>query len=106
MNVKMKVLDHPMLLKLNESSRGAGRKQNIQPEQLSVERRKQYIVNFHLDHKFGDREDVRLSVILKPGALSAWLDVSPEEYAAIPDVEMTELEWEAAVCVGMPRSME
>ena len=54
MNVKMKVLDYPGLLKLNESSLKAARKQNIQPEQLPAERRKQYIVNFHLDHKFGD----------------------------------------------------
>ena len=106
MNVKMKVLDYPGLLKLNESSLKAARKQNIQPEQLPAERRKQYIVNFHLDHKFGDGQDVRLSVILKPGVLTAWLDVSAEEYAAIPDVEMSELEWEAAVCVGMPRWME
>jgi len=101
MSIKMKVLDHPRLLTLNESSRKAGRKQSIPPEHLA-ERRKQYIVNFHLDHKWGDREDVRLSVVLKPGALSAWLDVSPEEYSDIPEAELTELEWEAAVCVGMP----
>ncbi len=103
MNIKMKVLDRPALLKLNESSLQSGRKQHIKLEQLTDERRNQYIVNFHVDHKWDDKQDVRLSVILKPGALSAWLDVSPEEYAAIPEQELTELEWEAAVCVGMPR---
>ena len=102
MNKTMKVLDHSRLLKLNESSLRAGRKQNIAPEQLGPESRRQFIVNYHVDHKWGERQDVRLSVVLKPGALSAWLDVSPEEFAAIPDVELTELEWEAAVCVGMP----
>ena len=106
MNRTMKVLDHPRLLKLNESSLRAGRKQNIAPGHLTDKGRRQYIVNYHVDHKWGDKQDVRLSVVLKPGALSAWLDVSLEEYTAIPDVELTELEWEAAVCVGMPRREE
>lgn len=63
----------------------------------------QYIVNFHFDHEWRDGKDVRLSVILKPGTLTAWLDVSQEEYDAIPEVELSELDWEAAVCVGVPR---
>ncbi len=106
MKIKMKVLDNQRLLMLNESSVRAGRKQNLRPEQLPSDRRRQYIVNFHFDHKWGDLRDVRMSVILKPGILTAWLDVSPEEYAAVPEVEMSELEWEAAVCVGTPRWME
>lgn len=106
MNKTMKVLDHQGLLKLNESSLREGRKQNILPEHLKDTGRRQYIVNYHTDHKWGDLTDIRLSVVLRPGALSAWLDVSPEEYAEIPDVELTELEWEAAVCVGMPRREE
>lgn len=105
MKVKMKVLDHPLLLALNESSRAAGRKQTINPEHL-VAPREQYIVNFRFDHRWQDLHDVRLSVILKPGLLTAWLDVSKEEYDAIPEVEMSELEWEAAVCVGVPRWVE
>lgn len=106
MKIKMKVLDHHSLLMLNESSIRAGRKQNLRSEQLASDRPQQYIVNFHFDHKWGDLRDVRMSVILKPGILTTWLDVSPEEYAAVPEVEMSELEWEAAVCVGTPRWME
>lgn len=106
MKIKMKVLDHQNLLLLNESSIQAGRKQNLRPEQLPSDHRQQYIMNFHFDHKWGDFHDVRVSIILKPGALTAWLDVSPEQYDAIPEVEMSELDWEAAVCVGTPRWME
>jgi hypothetical protein len=106
MKIKMKVLNYQTLLMLNESSIRANRKQNLKPEQLPNRRRRQYIVNFHFDHKWGDLRDVRMSVILKPGALTVWLDVSPEEYDAIPEVEMSELEWEAAVCVGIPRWTE
>lgn len=106
MKIKMKVLDQRTLVMLNESSIRAGRKQNLRAEQLPSDHRRQYIVNFHFDHKRGDLRDVRMSVILNPGVLTAWLDVSPEEYAAVPEVEMSELEWEAAVCVGTPRWME
>ncbi len=103
MMVKMKVLDRELLLSLNESSVRAGRKQNLSQEQLQGAVRPRYIVNFHFDHNWQDLHDVRLSVILIPGNLTAWLDVSAEEYAAIPETDMPELEWEAAVCVGTPR---
>ncbi len=106
MKVKMKVLDYQRLLALNESSIQAGRKQNLKAEQVPSGCRGQYIVNFHFDHKWGTLRDVRMSVILKPGVTTAWLDVSSEEYDAIPEVEMSELEWEAAVCVGTPRWVE
>ncbi len=106
MKIKMKVFDRPNLVTLNESSRQAKRKQNLTDEQLTVNLREQYIVNFHFDHKWRDNEDIRLSVILKPGTLSAWLDVSIEEYQAITEVEMSEMEWEAAVCVGIPHWVE
>ncbi len=105
MKIKMKVLDYQTLLMLNENSIRANRKQYLRPEQLPS-RGQQYIVNFHFDHKCGDLRDVRMSVILKPGVLTAWLDVSSDEYDAIPEVEMSELEWEAAVCVGIPRWRE
>ncbi len=88
---------------LNESSIRAGRKQNLPSEQMPGDSHKQYTVNFHFDHEWADQRDVRMSVILKPGSQTAWLDVSPHEYAAIPEVEVSELEWEAAVCVGTPR---
>ena len=103
MRIKMKVLDHERLARLNESSIQAGRKQHLRPEQIPSDPDGQYIVNFHFDHKWEDIQDIRMSVILKLGVLTVWLDVSPEEYSAIPEVEMSELEWEAAVCVGTPR---
>ena len=103
MKIKMKVLDYERLVKLNESSIGAGRKQNLQPEQIPSDSNKQYIVNFRFEHQWGDTQDIRMSVILEPGVTTAWLDVSPEEYGAIPEVEMSEFEWEVAVCVGTPR---
>lgn len=102
----MKMLDYQRLVTLNESSICASRKQNLKPEQIPSDSGRQYIVNFHFDHKCGDLRDIRMSIILKPGILTAWLDVSPEEYDAISEVEMSELEWEAAVCVGTPRWTE
>ena len=106
MNIKMKMLDYQGLMMLNESSIRCGRKQNLQPEQMPSNSHKRYTVNFHFDHEWVGQQDIRMSVILKPGVQTAWLDVSPEEYAAIPEVEMSELEWEAAVCVGTPRWTE
>ena len=100
--IPMKVLDYPTLIKLNESSIRAGRKQNLRPEQIPADRGKTYTVNFHFDHEFDGQKDMRLSVILQLGVLTVWLDVSQEEYDAIPDVLMSELEWEAVVCVGVP----
>lgn len=105
MGFPMKVLDHDVLLRLNESSIQAGRRQNLQPEQLPADHGGQYIINFRFDHEWTNGPDVRMSVILKPGVLTAWLDVSQEEYDAVREVEMSELDWEAAVCVGTPRWM-
>ncbi|HEX9976299.1 MAG TPA: hypothetical protein VGA82_03525 [Dehalococcoidales bacterium] len=84
MKVKMKVLDHQTLLRLNESSLRAGRKQNLRAEQLPKRRRRQYIVNFHFDHKWGDLQDVRMSVILKPGVLRS---VCPAEFDNMPELK-------------------
>lgn len=102
MGIMMKVLSHEQLLALNESSIRARRRQNLAPEKLPRPAARSYTVNFHFEHEYGDLRDVRMSVILKPGVLTAWLDVSHEEFAAVPEVEMTELEWESAVCVGTP----
>ncbi|MBI4180373.1 MAG: hypothetical protein HY528_00395 [Chloroflexi bacterium] len=106
MKVMMKKLDYPGLIKLNESSRQAGRKQHLLPEQIPGDPERQYVVNFKFDHEWSGQRDIRLSVILRPGVQSAWLDVSPDEFATIPEVEMSELEWEAAICVGIPRWTE
>jgi hypothetical protein len=102
MGIPMKVLDYERLLKLNESSIKAGRKQHIKPEFLPADTGKTHTVNFHFDHDFNGGKDVRMSVIMQLGVLTVWLDISQEEYNAIPDVDMSELEWEASVCVGVP----
>jgi hypothetical protein len=101
--MKMKIIGYETLVMLNQSSIHAGRKQNLRVEQIAAEPQRQYTVNFHFDHVWRGGHDIRLSVILKPGVLTAWLDVSPEEFAAIPELEVSELDWEAAVCVGTPR---
>lgn len=102
MKVPMKVLDYQTLIKLNKSSIREGRKQNFQPEQLPIDKNRQYIINFHFDHEWEGEKDVRLSVIMEPGVRTVWLDVSTNEYEAIKEVQMPELDWEAAVCVGIP----
>jgi hypothetical protein len=102
MKVPMKVLDYQSLVMLNKSSIRSGRKQNLQPDQMPSDRNRQYIINFHFEHEWQGKKDVRLSVIMEPGVRTAWLDVSPEEYNAIREVQMPELDWEAAVCVGIP----
>ena len=104
--MKLRILDLQRLLSLNESSLKAGRKQNLRPDQLPDDPQRQYTINFKFDHEWAGGQDIRLSVILKPGIKTAWLDVSEEEFAAIPEVEMLELDWEAAICVGTPRWVE
>ena len=102
----MKMFDYQRLMLLNESSIRAGRKQNLRPEQMPSDSPRQYMVNFKFDHECAGQPDIRMSVILKPGVQTAWLDVSPEEFAAIPEFEVSELEWEAAICGGTPRWTE
>lgn len=103
MKVPMKVLRYDELVGLSESSRKAGRNQYIKPDQLPEKSDRDFIVNFHFDHEWKGKKDVRLSVILEVGERTVWLDVSPEEYDEIREIQMGELEWEAAVCVGVPR---
>ncbi len=103
MRVKMKYLDPDLLRRLNQSSLSSGRSQHLSPEQMSDLTRSQYLVNFHFDHAWRGIPDVRLSLIVVPGELTAWLDVSQDEFAALPEIELSELDWEAAVCVGVPR---
>jgi hypothetical protein len=102
MKIPMKVVNYAELISLNQSSLLAKRNQNINSEQLPVDKTREYIINFHFDHEWDGKKDVRLSVILEPGVRTAWLDVSGEEYAVMREVLLTELEWEAAVCVGIP----
>jgi len=85
----MKILDHKNLVILNESSIRAGLKHNLQPERIPNHPDGRYIVNFCFDHEFNGMPDVRMSVILKTGEPTAWLDISPEKYESITDIELS-----------------
>ncbi|MBI2876037.1 MAG: hypothetical protein HYY20_04075 [Candidatus Tectomicrobia bacterium] len=98
----MKKLDYAMLVRLNESSIRAGRRQNLSPERMPDKIHEPYRVNFHMAHKWDGQQDIRMSVILTPRGKTVWLDVSPEEFAAIPEFELSEVEWEVAMCPGTP----
>lgn len=100
--MKVKMLDYQMLVTLNESSVRANRKQNLPREDMPTERRRSYFVNYYTDHEYAGQRDIRMCVVLKPGVRMAWLDVSPKEFAAIPELELSELEWEAIHCTGTP----
>ena len=102
---KLKELDYQILIKLNASSIRAGRRQNLSPRRVPSQLHEPYPVNHHVLHEWKGGQDVRMSVVLTSGGQTAWLDVSQEEFAAIPEVEMTELEWEAALCPGTPVPM-
>ena len=101
----LKELDYQMLIELNESSIRAGRKQNLSPRRVPSPLHAPYAVNHHLLHEWEGGQDMRMSVVLTSGGMVAWLDVSQEEFETIPEVEMTELEWEAALCPGTPIPM-
>ena len=97
----MKVFDHETLLTLNGSSIQAGRSQNLRPERLPAKPQDQYWVNAHTVRE----QEVRICVVLSLNAgQTAWLDVSPEEFAAIPEIDVPEAEWETAMCAGTPPS--
>lgn len=98
----LKFLDYQKLVELNLSSIRAGRSQNLPPERIASDPRERYPVNLHLVHERAGQRDVRLSVLLNNRGQTAWLDVSPQEFAGLPDVEVSEEEWEAVTCTGNP----
>lgn len=100
--MKMKRLDYRTLARLNASSIQAGRRQHVPPERMPSERTGPFPVNFHALHEWDGRRDIRMSVVLTAGGQTSWLDVSPEEFAAIPEVEVSDVEFEAADCPGTP----
>ena len=101
--MKIKVLDHETLLALNESSIRAGRSQNLRPHHLPAKPRDRYWINTHMPRERDGLQEVRFCVVLRIfGGETAWLDVSPEEFAAIPEVDLPVAEWEPAMCAGNP----
>ncbi|MBI2855389.1 MAG: hypothetical protein HYX93_00905 [Chloroflexi bacterium] len=101
--MKLKVFDHETLIRLDDSSKRAGRAQNLRQEQLSTAPQGRHWVNAHLERVGAGQQEVRMCVVLDLNAgKTAWLDVSPQEFAAIPEVEVPYLEWTAAMCAGNP----
>jgi hypothetical protein len=98
----MKELDYPLLLQLNESSIQAGRRQNIRPQRLPSDLHAPYPINYHAEHTWEGQKDMRVCVVLTSGGDVAWLDISHEEFEAIPEVDYSVLDWEAALCPGTP----
>lgn len=103
--MKMKVLDHKMLLAMNESSIRAGRSQNLRPERLPAEPQDRYWVNTHMIRERDGQQEVRICVVLSlVTCQTVWLDMSPEEFATIPESDVHLMDWETAMCAGTPRS--
>ncbi|MBI2886742.1 MAG: hypothetical protein HYY02_06000 [Chloroflexi bacterium] len=98
---KLRVLDRAALLRLNQSSIRAGRRQSIAPETLALARER-VSVNFHQPHQWAGGQDVRLSIVLDNAGHAAWLDVSPAEFATIREVLVSEVEWSGEMCAGAP----
>lgn len=99
----LEVLDHATLIALNESSIKNGRSQNLRPDRLPTKPQERYWVNNHFVRDDKGQQEVRICVVfnLYTGQV-AWLDVSFEEFAAIPLVDLPDSEWEAAMCAGHP----
>lgn len=98
----LKVLDHQTLVRLNESSIQAGRSQSLRPTQLPTDPQGRHPVNFHRVHEWAGQQDIRMCVVLTVGGQTAWLDVSSEEFAAIPEIGVSEVVWGATMCAGNP----
>ncbi len=104
--MKMKALDHDMLLTLNESSVQARRSQNLRPEQLPSRPQDRYWITTHTVQEQDDVQEVRICVVLDMDtSQTAWLDVSPNEFAAIQELDVSLAEWETAMCAGTPRAV-
>ncbi|MDP6495521.1 MAG: hypothetical protein QGI09_08930 [Dehalococcoidia bacterium] len=101
----LKMLDHETLVRLNESSIGGGRRRNLAREWLQSNPQPHYPINYHEVRQADGKHEVRVSVVLNVGGLTAFLDVAPEEYETIPIVEVTYDYWEATMCAGNPPPM-
>lgn len=101
--MKMKILDQQTLLALNQSSVQAGRRQNLSPEQLSPDAPERSWLTTHLER--AEEQEVRVCVVLDLfRGRTAWLDLSTREFLDIPEVDVSEEDWETAMCAGTPPS--
>ena len=101
--MKIKIMDHDTLVALNGSSIRSGRSQNLRPHQVPATPRERYWINTHVMREREGHPEVRVCVVLSTyGGESAWLDISAEEFQAIPEIDVHVTEWETALCVGNP----
>ena len=101
--MKMRVLDHQTLLKLNHNSIQAKRRQNLPLAVLPAQPQNRYWITYHNVLERNGHQEVRLCVLLDLFVgNTAWLDVSSDEYAAIPETDVSDQEWETAMCAGTP----
>ncbi len=101
--MKMKVLDQAMLLTLNDASIRAGRSQHLRSDQLASKGQSRYWINDYRIQERDGQQEVRICVVLNLYAgQTAWLDVSSDEFAAIPEIDVSDDEWETAMCAGTP----
>ncbi|MBI4338798.1 MAG: hypothetical protein HY680_02455 [Chloroflexi bacterium] len=99
---KLRILDYEALVRLNDSSIHAGRLRNLPRESLAAAPQRRYPINLWLPRRRGSQEEVRLSVVMDAAGQSVWLDVSPQEFDAIPQVDVLFDIWEGAMCAGNP----
>ncbi|MBI4329359.1 MAG: hypothetical protein HY685_05805 [Chloroflexi bacterium] len=101
--MKMRVFDHERLVALNGSSIQSGRGQNLPAGRLPTSAQDRYWVSAHAVRDRDGQQEVRLCVVLDLfRGQTAWLDVSSEEFAAIPEIDVSADEWETAMCAGTP----
>ncbi len=101
--MKMKVVDHATLLALNDSSIQSGRRQNLRPEWISGKPQGRYWITEHRVRERDSEQEMRMCVVLSLYAgQTAWLAVSSDQFEAIPEIEVSDDEWETAMCAGTP----
>ncbi|MBI4313006.1 MAG: hypothetical protein HY681_14690 [Chloroflexi bacterium] len=99
---KLKFLDHPTLARLNAGSIRSGRLQHLPEGALAGPPQTRYPINLAIPRARDGRQEVRVSVVLDLAGQSAWLDITPEEFNAIPEIEVLFDVYEGIMCAGNP----
>jgi len=81
---KKKFMDYKILTYLNESSVNDGRNRNFWMENLPVNENHYFPVVFSMNH---NDSEMRLKLVLNEQGDTGWLDVSFEEFDALPEYE-------------------
>ncbi len=81
---KKKFMDYKILTYLNESSVNDGRNRNFWMENLPVNKEHYFPVVFAMNH---NDSEMRLKLVLNEQGETGWLDVSFEEFDALPEYD-------------------